>query len=62
MPMYEFRCEECGKEFERFVVSFSQVSSVKCPECGSERVVKKISVCGIGGCGEVSSGGCTSFG
>ena len=61
MPVYEFRCEECGEEFEKFVVSFSQVSSVKCPKCGSEKVVKKMSVCGIGGSTDAVSG-CTSFG
>ena len=64
MPIYEFRCNECGEEFEKFVISASQVSQVKCPKCGSDKVVKKISACAIGG-GDASSssgGACTAFG
>ncbi len=62
MPIYEFRCEECGKEFEKFVISYSQISSVRCPECGSEKVVKKVSACSVGG-GESSGGAsCSAFG
>ena len=38
MPIYEFRCEECGTEFEKFVISPFQVSGIKCPNCGSEDV------------------------
>jgi len=59
MPIYEFRCNECGEEFEKFVVS-----QVKCPKCGSDKVVKKISACAIGGGdSSTSSGGsCTAFG
>ncbi|RUM87187.1 MAG: zinc ribbon domain-containing protein [Thermovibrio sp.] len=60
MPIYEFRCEECGEEFEKFVISASQVNQVKCPKCGSEKVVKKISACSIGGSDSGSS--CTAFG
>ncbi len=61
MPIYEFKCEDCGKEFEKFVVSFSQIDSVKCPECGSSNVKKKVSACSVGG-SSVSTGSCTSFG
>jgi putative FmdB family regulatory protein len=34
MPIYEFRCEECGAEFEQLTEAGALVS---CPECGSER-------------------------
>ena len=61
MPIYEFKCEDCGKEFEKFVVSFSQIDSVKCPECGSGNVKKKVSACSVGG-SSTSAGSCTAFG
>lgn len=33
MPMFDFRCGECGHEEEKIVKS--AVSSVECPECGA---------------------------
>ncbi len=42
MPLYEFRCEECGTLFEKLV---SHVDSpVSCTHCKSERVKKQFSV------------------
>lgn len=48
MPIYEYRCEECGEGFELFVRSSSQAASPTCPECGSERVKRAISLFGLG--------------
>lgn len=33
MPMYSYRCEECGHDFEE-LVSMAKRDSVRCPECG----------------------------
>jgi putative FmdB family regulatory protein len=33
MPVYEFKCEECGVRFEELVPS--ETASLACPECGS---------------------------
>ena len=41
MPMYEFRCEECGARFEDLVPVDTQ--SISCPECSSERTVRAFS-------------------
>jgi putative FmdB family regulatory protein len=40
MPVYEFSCAACGKEFEELVGSHvgTEESDVRCPECGSERL------------------------
>ena len=64
MPIYEFTCEECGKEFERLVFGSDQ-DAVKCPACGSDRTRREFSVFASGGtdkalaqsCGSSSSGG-----
>jgi putative FmdB family regulatory protein len=31
MPLYEYRCDECGHAFERLV--FHEEGSVRCPRC-----------------------------
>jgi putative FmdB family regulatory protein len=62
MPVYEFRCENCGEEFERFVISYSRISEVRCPKCGSEKVVKKVSACAVGGDSGATGTSCTAFG
>lgn len=60
MPVFEYVCDSCGKDFEKLVYG-SQ--AVKCPECGSEGVTKKLSVFGMSGVEKPfagSSSGCTS--
>ncbi len=45
MPTYEYVCEACGHEFERFQkISADPVR--KCPECGRRKVRRRISVGG----------------
>lgn len=43
MPMYEFRCSNCGKEFEELVLS--RTARVACPGCKSQDVARLMSVC-----------------
>lgn len=43
MPLYEFHCNACGKDSEVLVRS-SDWKGAKCPECGSTKLVKKLSV------------------
>lgn len=33
MPLYEYRCESCGKVFE-FIQKFTDEPVKECPECG----------------------------
>ncbi|MEE8175720.1 MAG: zinc ribbon domain-containing protein, partial [Gemmatimonadota bacterium] len=45
MPTYEYVCEACGHEFERFQkISADPVR--KCPECGRRKVRRMISAGG----------------
>ena len=52
MPIFEFRCTECGNIFEKLFVSSNDKVELECPECQScslERVVSKTShVMGVG--------------
>jgi len=45
VPIYEFRCESCGRSFEELVGSHvgTDESSVRCPDCGSEHVERQLS-------------------
>ena len=49
MPLYEYRCERCGMEFERIV--FNESEKIECPECQGRDVRRLMSVCAfsIGG-------------
>jgi putative FmdB family regulatory protein len=41
MPIYEYRCESCGHEFERLVKISAPTPD--CPECGAGPARKKVS-------------------
>jgi putative FmdB family regulatory protein len=42
MPIYEFACKKCRKEFEELVLS-SQDPKPQCPACGGKQVEKLMS-------------------
>jgi putative FmdB family regulatory protein len=60
MPIYEFHCHDCDREFEDLVMRSSDV--VVCPRCGSENAEKLMSAFAVGGdarrSGESSCGSC----
>ena len=43
MPIFEFICKECGKEFECLVLKSSDTGGRKCPECSSAKLEEKVS-------------------
>jgi len=43
MPIYEYRCKECGERFEKLVRFSTSTSEIKCPKCGGQKVEKLIS-------------------
>lgn len=73
MPIYEYRCEKCGHEFEQLVLGRE---CPECPTCQSEQVCRLMSSCGFvskgaggqtvsasagsscGGCAATSCAGC----
>jgi len=46
MPIYEFICNSCEKEFEA-IVSSTDTTSVSCPSCESKDVKKVMSASSI---------------
>ncbi|MBM3734279.1 MAG: zinc ribbon domain-containing protein [Acidobacteria bacterium] len=43
MPIYEYKCEDCGTRFEKLVRG-SNGNGVQCPSCGTERLQQELSV------------------
>jgi putative FmdB family regulatory protein len=43
MPLYEFRCQKCGTEFEHIVFT-NDKGPVACPKCGETRTERLLSV------------------
>lgn len=41
MPIFEYRCEKCGEDFERLVPN--SAAEVRCEKCGSGEVKRKLS-------------------
>jgi putative FmdB family regulatory protein len=60
MPIFEYNCGSCGKDFELLIFGSQKA---KCPECGSEEVNKKLSLFGMSGVEKPFAGtssGCSS--
>lgn len=44
MPIYEFKCMDCGETFTlKMTVVEMETTKVTCPKCGSEKIMKIIS-------------------
>ncbi|RUL83668.1 FmdB family zinc ribbon protein [Tautonia sociabilis] len=42
MPLYEYRCDSCGRDFEALVRGSSDRPT--CPSCGAQALTKQFSV------------------
>jgi len=42
MPIFEYQCDNCKKEFEKLVFA-GEEGDIKCPECKSPDITKKMS-------------------
>ena len=56
MPLYEYRCSQCGEKFEKLVRFGAGDGDIRCPSCGSLVVERLISLFG-----RVGSGGDMGF-
>ncbi len=43
MPIYEYRCDDCGAEFEKRVARAADSDGVRCPACGQKRLTTRLS-------------------
>ncbi len=47
MPIYEYECKDCKHQFEVLTTQSQQTENVKCPQCQSTDVVKKMSASSV---------------
>ncbi len=69
MPIYEYKCNKCSKDFELLVNSDT---TIVCTDCGSDDLTRKFSTFGFStgsvkpdcaaGCGGGFEGGCCGSG
>jgi putative FmdB family regulatory protein len=74
MPIYEYVCQSCKKEFEAIRPMSDKDKKIECEKCGSKKTKRKLAVVakngggatsaasGNGGCSSCSSGNCSSCG
>jgi|GEM_PF-608249 putative FmdB family regulatory protein len=48
MPIYEYRCTDCSKEFEK-IVTTPEKEPVRCPYCKGDKVIRILSAFARGG-------------
>ena len=53
MPIFEYRCRECGNDFEAIVKS--STTPMVCKSCGSKKVEKQLSVFAVAGGGSMTA-------
>jgi putative FmdB family regulatory protein len=61
MPMYEYRCGQCGHVFEQLRRMADADRDLQCPQCGSEHAGRQVSAFALsgggGGAGTCAPGG-----
>lgn len=43
MPIYEYRCEDCGTKFEKLIRRQAEVPGLECPSCGQQHLKQELS-------------------
>ena len=38
MPIYEYKCDDCGTKFEKLVRRSSEAGEQECPSCGQKHL------------------------
>ena len=58
MPLYDYRCRDCGNIFEKLRSVREADVDIECPACHSKHVERQLSSFSTGGC---SSSGTSPF-
>jgi putative FmdB family regulatory protein len=56
MPVYEYRCQECGEKFEQLRRMSDADTNLICPRCASAKVTRLLSAFATSGCGPGGGG------
>ncbi len=51
MPLYSYKCKDCGGKFDCLVFSEKDKLEVKCNKCESKNIEKLLSTFGLGSTG-----------
>ncbi|MBL8232991.1 MAG: zinc ribbon domain-containing protein [Bryobacterales bacterium] len=43
MPIFEYRCDDCGTKFEKLLRRSAESSGVECPSCASGHLTQQLS-------------------
>ncbi len=43
MPIYEYQCSDCAREFEELIRNDREERKLTCPKCGSAQISRKLS-------------------
>lgn len=55
MPIYEYVCRDCNRDFDLLVLKRDEADSQVCPHCGSSQLMRKISAFASPGVGSSCS-------
>lgn len=44
MPIYEYKCQDCGNRFEKLVRRSADADALECPSCGQKHLTQELSV------------------
>ena len=43
MPIYEYKCQDCGNKFEKLVRRSADADALECPGCGKNHLTQELS-------------------
>ncbi|HOO56618.1 MAG TPA: zinc ribbon domain-containing protein [bacterium] len=59
MPIFSYKCEECGNIFDMLVFAGEKDEDMECPACGAKKAKKQVSPFSSSGGSCASTGGFT---